>query len=265
MRWPLVRKTLRDHWKATLAWGAGLILMGAAELWAYTFMSKAGPGAQQFIDSFPESMRKMFRMDEYFSGPGFLGTELYSFMAELTFIAIGASFGAAATAGEEDRGTADLLFALPLTRANILLSKMLALALAEIAVAAAFVSFLWLAMPLAAMEASIINVAIATMNCVLLGMCCAGVAYVVGAYSGNRGAALGSSIALAIVSFLVYSLAPMVDALDTVVNVVPWQWTMGGDPLSHGVTPAHLALLCAATASLFALAVVALRRRDLAS
>ena len=265
MLWPLVRKTLRDHWKITAAWTLGLILMGAAELWAYTFMSTAGPGAQQFIDAFPESMRKMFRMEEYFSGPGFLGTELYSFMVELAFIAIGASFGAAATAGEEDRGTADVLFGLPIPRTRILLSKMLALVVAEVGVGAAFVAFLWATMPLANMQASITNVAITTMNCALLGMFCAGCAYALGAFTGKRGLALGAAIAVAIVSFVVYSLAPMVDALDTVVNFVPWQWTMGSDPLRTGADPAHLLLLSGTTAALFAIAVFGFRRRDIAN
>jgi ABC-2 type transport system permease protein len=265
MLWPLVRKTLRDHWKLTTWWAAGLLAMGAAELWAYTFMAQAGPSAQAFVDSFPESMRKMFRMEDYFSGPGFLGTELYSFMVELVFIAIGASFGAAATAGEEDRGTADVLLGLPVTRTQVLVSKLVALITAEFAVGTLFVGFLWLAMPLADMDASLANIAVTTLACVLLGLFCGGCAYALGAFTGKRGLALGASIGVAIVSFLVYSLAPMIDALDKVVNFVPWQWTMGGDPLNNGANATHLGLLLGTTVALFATAVICFRRRDIAN
>lgn len=265
MLWPLVRKTLRDHWRLSAAWALGLLAIGGVEMWAYTFMATAGPGAQQFVEAFPESMRKMFRMEEYFSGAGFLNTELYSFMVQLAFIAIGASFGAAATAGEEDRGTADILLGLPVTRSQILVSKMFALLVVEVAVGAAFVAFLWAAMPLADMEASIANIASTTLACVLLGLFCGGCAYALGALSGRRGLALGVAIAIAIVSFLVYSLAPMIDIFDTIVNFVPWEWTMGGDPLNHGVSAAHFALLGLGTLAWTALALVAFQRRDIAN
>jgi ABC-2 type transport system permease protein len=184
---------------------------------------------------------------------------------ELVFIAIGASFGAAATAGEEDRGTADVLLGLPVTRTQVLVSKLVALITAEFAVGTLFVGFLWLAMPLADMDASLANIAVTTLACVLLGLFCGGCAYALGAFTGKRGLALGASIGVAIVSFLVYSLAPMIDALDKVVNFVPWQWTMGGDPLNNGANATHLGLLLGTTVALFATAVICFRRRDIAN
>ena len=265
MLWPLVRKTIRDHWKLTIAWLAGLVLMATAELWAYTFMAKAGPGAQQFIESFPESMRKMFRMEEYFSGPGFLGTELFSFMVQLSFIAIASSFGAAATAGEEDRGTADVLFSLPVRRAQVLASKLIAMLIALTTTGIVFIAFLWLTMPLADMQAAIANVAAATFNCAMLGLVCGSCALLVGALTGKRGLALGVAIGVAIASFLIYSLAPMIDALDTVVNIVPWQWAMGADPLNHGLHAPHVALLLGSATLLIAAAAAVFGKRDLAS
>ncbi len=261
----LIRKTLHDHRRLALWWGVGLLGMGGIELWAYTFMAKAGPGAQEFVNSFPESMRKVFRMEDYFSGTGFLGTELYSFMVQFVFIAIGATLGAAATAAEEERRTADILLAMPLRRREILVSKMTALLVLQTIVAAAFVVFLWLAMPLADMAAPIGNIAAATAMCALLGLLCAGIAYLVGAMSGHRGLALGIAMTVAIVSFLVYSLAPMIDVLDTVVNFVPWQWAMGNAPLTHGVDLPHLALLLGTTIALGLGAIVVYERRDIAN
>ena len=261
----LIRKTLHDHRRLALWWGVGLLGMGAIELWAYTFMAKAGPGAQAFVESFPESMRKMFRMDDYFSGPGFLGTELYSFMVQLVFIAIGATLGAAATAAEEERRTADILLALPLRRREILVSKMVALLILQTIVAAMFVVFLWLAMPLADMVAPIGNVIAATSMCALLGLVCAGIAYLVGALTGHRGLALGVAMTVAIVSFLVYSLSPMIDVLDKIVNFVPWQWAMGNGPLTAGFDLVHTALLVCTSIALAIGAIAVYERRDIAN
>ncbi len=261
----LIRKTLRDHRRLAIWWGVGLLAMGGVELWAYTFMAKAGPGAQEFVNSFPESMRAMFRMDDYFSGPGFLATELFSFMVQLVFIAVGATMAASATAGEEERRTADLLLALPVRRHRVLLAKLTALVLVEAVIAVVFLVFLWATMPLADMAAAIGDVAAATLQCALLGLVCAGVAALVGAWTGHRGLALGVAMSVAIVSFIVYSLAPMVDALDTAVNLVPWQWAMGNGPLTHGLSAPHLALLLGTTGLLVAAAIACFERRDIAS
>ena len=261
----LIRKTLRDHRRLVLWWGVGLLAMGGVELWAYTFMAKAGPGAQDFVNSFPESMRAMFRMQDYFSGPGFLGTELFSFMVQLVFIAVGATMAAAATAGEEERRTADLLLTLPVARRRVLLAKLGTIALVQAAIAVVFIAFLWLTMPLADMVVALPNVAAATLQCALLGMLCAGVAALIGAWKGHRGLALGVAMSVAIVSFIVYSLAPMVSALDTVVQVVPWQWAMGNGPLKHGVSVADVAMLAATTLVLVAGSVACFERRDIAS
>ena len=261
----LIRKTLHDHRRLALWWGMGLLAIGGVELWAYTFMAKAGPGAQEFVNSFPEPMRKMFRMEDYFSGPGFLGTELYSFMVQFVFIAIGATLGAAATAAEEERRTADILLALPVRRRQVLLSKMAALVIIQAIVATAFVAFLWVAMPFADMTAPIGNVIAATMMCALLGLLCAGIAYLLGALTGHRSIALAVAMAVAIASFLVYSLAPMVDVLDTVVNVVPWQWAMGNGPLTNGFDLPHLGLLVGTTIAFGAAAIVLYERRDIAN
>ena len=54
---------------------------------------------------------------DYVSGAGYLGSELFSFMVPLLLLVAAIGAGARAIAGEEERGTLDLLLANPLSRA----------------------------------------------------------------------------------------------------------------------------------------------------
>ncbi|NDG09892.1 MAG: hypothetical protein EB112_04265, partial [Actinobacteria bacterium] len=119
-------KTWRDHWRTLLAWSLTLIALISIQMSIYPSISENKEALQGFLESYPEAIRKIFRMQDYTSGPGFLSTELYSMMIPLVLIAVGGTWGAAATAEEEDEGTADLLLTLPISRSRILISKMFA-------------------------------------------------------------------------------------------------------------------------------------------
>lgn len=259
----MLRKTLRDHSRLVGWWGFGLFAMFALELVAYKSFINSFSGMQAMIDAMPEAFKTMFRMEDYGTPSGFLGTELYSFITQMVFIAVGAAFGAAATAGEEDRGTADTLLSLPVTRHSILLAKMLALLVATAALCLGIVLFMAVAMPLASMEASLWNIGVASACAGLLGLVAAGFAYLFGAWSGRRGLALGAATAVSIASFLVYSLAPLVTMFDKVIPYVPWQWAFGNNPLKNGADWPHMGLLGLLTLALFAAAIWRFERRDI--
>ena len=60
--------------------------------------------------------------------PGYLGTELFSLIVPLLLIIAAVATGARAIAGEEERGTLDLLMSLPVTRRRVTAEKLAAMA-----------------------------------------------------------------------------------------------------------------------------------------
>lgn len=109
--WPIALRTWADHWRAILAWMMGLV--GIVQLTVYPSVRDTAGSTMDFVNAFPEAFKAMFRISDYTSGPGYLSVELFSMLVPLVFIAVGASWGASATAGEEESGTADLLMSLP--------------------------------------------------------------------------------------------------------------------------------------------------------
>ncbi len=260
---PLLVKSWRDRWRGLLAWTTGLVLITIVELYVYPSIRDSAEGMSQLIEAFPEGMREIFPMTDYTSGPGFLNVEMFSIVVPLVFIAVGASWGASATADEEEKGTADLLLTLPVSRTSIVVTK----CLATIAVLTGLTAVLAITLVIGA---GVVDMDIGTAELVaacamhgLLGVLYAGIGFLVGAATGRRGVALGVAFTLAIAGFLVYSLASLVDFFDTVNPANPFEWVVGSDPLTNGLDVGYTVGLVVVSLLLFAGSAIAFRRRDI--
>ena len=112
----LAARSLRDRWRSLLAWGLGVVGIAAIQLAIYPSVSKSSAALQEYLDQFPEAFREAFGMENYASGTGFLNAELFSMVVPLVMVAVALGAAAAATAGEEERGTLELLLSLPVRR-----------------------------------------------------------------------------------------------------------------------------------------------------
>jgi ABC-2 type transport system permease protein len=101
-------KTLRDHWKGILGWGLGLAAIAALEIMVYPSIRERADEMNRLVANYPEAFKAMFGLEDFTSGAGFIQAELYSLVVPLVLIALAISFGAGATAGEEEHKTVDL-------------------------------------------------------------------------------------------------------------------------------------------------------------
>jgi ABC-2 type transport system permease protein len=133
----LVARALADRWRSLLVWTVGLVVMAAAQLSVYPSVQQSGESMQAFVDQWPEAFREAFGLEAYGTGPGYLNAELFSLLVPLVLIAVAVGAAAAATAGEEERGTADLLLSLPVSRTRVLAAKTLVMLASVLVVALA--------------------------------------------------------------------------------------------------------------------------------
>ncbi|NDE47762.1 MAG: hypothetical protein EB019_02145, partial [Actinobacteria bacterium] len=217
-------KTWRDHWRTLLAWSLTLIALISIQMSIYPSISENKEALQGFLESYPEAIRKIFRMQDYTSGPGFLSTELYSMMIPLVLIAVGGTWGAAATAEEEDEGTADLLLTLPISRSRILISKMFAAI--SVVIVLAFLGLLNVIVlrGVVDMEIETAKLLAGTISSIAIGLFFTGVAFLIGAHSRSKGVAVGVVTGVALITFLIYSLSALVDDFDPIMPYNPMQW-----------------------------------------
>ena len=260
---PLLLKTWRDHWRGFIAWTIGLILITAVQLWVYPSIRDSASSTSQMLDAFPEEMRQIFDMSNYTTGAGFLNVELFSMVVPLVFIAVGATWGAGATADEEEKGTADLLLTLPVSWARIVLTKIMATATGLFVLAGALATAIVVGAGMVDMGLEAVNVVSACLMVCLLGCLYAGIGFLVGAMTGRRGVAIGATITLALAAFISYSLASLVDFFENINPVNPFEWALGFNPLVAGFDAWYAIRLIAVSVLLFAAAVLVFRRRDI--
>ncbi len=176
------------------------------------------------------------------SPAGWVNANAYTNFLPLIMLLLTIGYGAAAIAGQDDDNTLGLLVVLPLARRGILAQKiaaMIAQALALIVVVAACV-YVGRGFELALDPW---NVATASFAVLALGIDLGLIALTVGAATGNRGSAIGVATAIAAVSYLISSLAPVVSWVRPLRFASLFYWSVGNNQLADGAGLASLAVL----------------------
>lgn len=264
MRPDITVKVLHDQWRAILVWTVLAGLLAAFYLSLYPSIG-AVEEMQQLLDSMPEALRSMFAAEGADIGTpaGYLNIELFAFMIPLLVVGVTLTTGSGATAGEEERGTLELLIANPVSRWRVIVEKFLALGLLAIVLCAG----IWLALAVTAIVADIDlaleRVAAALASAALFGIAIGSLAMAVGALTGSRWLSIGLALGVAVAGFFVNSLAPLVSGLEPWRAASPFYHYIGYDPLANGLDAIHASALAASALVFLAIAILAFERRDL--
>lgn len=215
----IARKTIRDYRRSILGWGLGLAALTLMQLAVYPSIRSQGAKMRDLINSYPSAFKAMFGMEgvDFTSGPGYLSTETFSLLAPLMLIGLGIALGTGAIAGEEERGTLDMLMASAVSRGRVLAGKALGALAALAAVAVVFYVAVLAAASGYGMGVGAGLLAQATAAVLLLAVACGAVAFLAGAATGKRGAAIAAGAGFAVVSYFIDSLAEITSV------VRPWR------------------------------------------
>lgn len=259
----LSRRWLADHRRATIAWSLSLVGIIAMQLSVYPTI-KSQPGLSEMYSKLPDAMKAMLGMKgdlDFSSGPGYLRGEIFGFTIPLLFLVFGIGAGAAVIAGDEEKGTLGLVLAQPVRRARVVLERYAA-SVVDAAVLATMV-FLTIAIegPLVGLHVSTADLLFATAATMLLGVIFGAIALAVGAATGHRGLALGAGAGVAVVAYLLDSLANLTDVLEPFRFLSPFHWAAPADIVTGGPVTG-LVWLVAVSLAFVAIAAVAFGRRD---
>ena len=258
-------KTLRDQRRTFLWWSAGLSAVNALIIILYPSVEDVSE-LDAIMESMPEALARLFMGDvvNLTSPEGYLNSQLFILVLPLLFLVFTIGRGSGAIAGEEERGTLDLLLSLPVRRSQVVLEKFVAMVVATLALG--LVS--WLSMAAAAlavgMEIDFVRLGEVTLSCTLLGLAFGAMALALGCAKGSRGLCLGVTSALAIAAYFLNALAPIAESLEPAQKLSPFYLYIGADPLTSGLNLVHAGVLTGLTTAFLAIGVVLFGRRDLA-
>ena len=257
-------KTIRDQRRALLWWSLGFV--GTVLLYA-AFWPTIRENASQFDDyiaKLPEAVRNLIGGD-YGTPQGYVQAEMFSLLLPVLLLVYAIGAGARAIAGEEESGTLDLLLSTPVRRSRVLLDKLGAMVGASLLLAMLAWGSIVAIGRLFGLAVGLVNLAAAAANLFLLGVAFGSIALAVGAATGNRGMAIGATSGLALVTFIVNTLAPSVPAIKPLRFLSPFYYYADHKPLSNGFNGADIGVLAGVAVVAALVALAAFDRRDLAA
>ena len=258
-------KSLRDDRWATAWWASGLGLLAALIIAIFPSI-QGNVELNDLVESYPENIKALLgiaELTDITSAAGFLNAELFAFMVPLLFVIHGIVLGSYAIAGEEGRGTLEILLTEPITRGKLAAQKFAAM----ITVTAILALVLWIVLAIGAiaigMEISALRLAAATFSVMLLGFVFGAIAFAAGCFTGNRSISIAIAAGFAVVTYFLNAASGIVSYMQAAKWLSPFFYYNAADPLVHGLNPAHAAVLLSATAILLGAGYAGLRRRDL--
>ncbi len=261
----VLQRSLHDRRRSLLSWCLGT----ATYLGLIVAFWPSIRGSSEIVDAienYPEAMKEFFGgadAFDYTKPGGYLNTQLFSLMLPLLLSALAMGYGSSTIAGEERAGQMDLLLALPVRRARVVIEKAAAMLLAILAMTA--VSVLVMVGIGAAVDLDIAaaNIVAACIGSGLVAMLHGSVALTVGAATGNRALALGTSSALFAAGYLLQALSGLVESLDGIKQLSALYQANGTIPINNGLPILRYLLLGAISVGLSVSALWLFDRRDL--
>ena len=260
----VARQDVAARGRSLVWWTLGLLALAAINIVFWPTISEQQEELNRLIESYPEALIALFAGGgalDLASEAGFLDSQLYAFMFPVVLLIYAIGFGAGAIAGEEDRGTMELLLANPLSRRRLVAEKAAALAATLAGLGVVVFLSVWLGSLAVGLDIGVGRVVAATLALFLLSFAFGALA--LGAALGKRSVAIGVTAAAALGAYLLQSLGPLVDSLEPWTPLSPFAHYASGDRLRDGFDVGATAILGALVLVFAAAAVESFARRDL--
>jgi ABC-2 type transport system permease protein len=248
---------------AILGWGIGLAVLGGYLLRFYDTLADQGEELIILIEQYPRELMAFFGdMTQLFTPSGYLHTEFFSYIPLILGIFI-ASMAGGLLAGDEEKGTLDLVLSHPISRTRLFAGRVGAFLAAVLAI----LFIIWLTFIIAIQGTLLEDITTGDMALPLLSL--AGLLVFFGALGlllslllpSQRAATMVTSLLL-FGSFFLSGMASIDENLETLDTYSPFHYYQGGyalDDMNWG----WLGILAGLAAVMILLAWVLFERRDI--
>ncbi len=258
-------KTLWERRRGVLGWTAGMVALAAVTIAFYPSIRSDTEAFQSLFDAVPEGLLSVFGIEDataLVTATGFINSRLYTGIGPVLLAVFGISLGTGAVAGEEDRGTLDLLLAQPVTRTRVVVQKSAATVVLLAVVAGALFLTLLISNPIVDLGFDVDGMLAANLGLMLLALVFGSFALAVGAFTGRRSWTIGLSSAVTGATFFINGLAPLVEEIEWTQRLTPFFWLQHPNPLANGFAWGWFGLMALVAAALVGVAIVGFNRRD---
>lgn len=262
MRRSVYLKSLRDQRRGLLGWSIGMVALVLLESALWPSISETG-GMQDIVENYPEALRELFDLDAFGTGTGFLNVELFSMLLPILFLVFAIGRGAKAIAGEEERGTLEVLMVTRISPVRLMLEQAAVLVTAVFALGVVLCVAVVVFSAVFGLEVTIGSAVTGALSMVLIGIEFGLLALAIGAATGHRVLAATVTAVFAVAAYVLYVASKLVEAVRPWGPLSPFHQAIEGGPLGAGLPAAYGWLLLAGALVLLA-GLPIFDRRDIA-
>lgn len=230
--WELIAVALRAARRAGLIWGLSIAALIVLTVAFYPSFRDSG-AMDELLNQIPAPLVDAFGLADFGTPAGFLRGNLYAVLAPLLLAVAGVLLTNGQTATDEDSGRMEQYLAQPVARASVFLGRVAGVAIWLLVIGALMLAAQLISDEIFGLEIATDRIVATVILCLLLGLLHAGVAALVAGWTGRPGLVLGIGVALAVGGYVVMALFPISDVLEPWRHISPWDWALGGDPLTN--------------------------------
>ncbi len=256
-------KTLYDERKRVLVWGLFIAVMGGMTVMLYPTIKSVG-GFEDIIKALPPAIKAMAGdVEDFDTLEGWLATKFFAF-GPIMLAVYAVQFGAASVAGEERRGTMDLLMSVPISRRRVIVEKFAALIVSLLVIS--IIGFMGIVLTIAitpeAADASLGNIFAAMLNLLPIALTFGATTFLFSATLSSRRSS-GQIVAGMVGAFYILNLLGRMSSSVEPLRIVNPFYYYGSRTLFDGMNWGNVGVLLLLSALLMAATVYSFTQRDL--
>ena len=260
----LFTKTLRDLRGQILGWGIGAGLLGWMVIFLYPSFRDQTAALTEMLKGYPAALTGFFgdftKLSTY---PGWLNIELFSYGPPILAI-FAVVVGTGLVAGEEEKGTLDLLLSHPIRRWRVVAEKFAAFVTATVLIMVLVAIFFVSGSAMIGETSQLGRITLATMHIVPVTLAGGALALMVSVLFRSRRLANTVALVAIIGSYFLESLGKTVDALKPYRPIALFHYYDSSAVLFDGIKWGDVGILLALTTICFIISLLAFQRRDIA-
>jgi ABC-2 type transport system permease protein len=259
---PLFRRALADGWRGLIGWSLGIAAVVGMYLPLYSTIG-GNPEFRAVIDSLPSELMAALSFDQITTGAGYAQGTVHGLIGFVLVTIAAVGWGSSIIAGDEERGTLELVLAHSVGRSQLVLERFAAITV-KLVTLALLLGLMVLALnEPAALELSLEGIIAGSAALLGVGLLTAAVGTMTGAIIGRRTVAVGAGAGVAVLGYAFNAIGNQNPDLEWLHALSPYFWAYGAEPLANGFDPL-MGVLYGVSGVLIVVAVLAFRRRDVA-
>ncbi len=259
-------KNLRDMKNNLIYWAIGITILGFYISFAYNSFAENIEIFQELVSNFPEEL-------VYFLGgsegidmstfAGFLNLEIFGLMGPIMLTVVGINSGTHIVAGELNNKTLEIIMSTSVGKNKYLFQQILVMITRIVVISMILWANFFVFANLFDLELDLKNLTAIIFHLILLSLSIASFSLLIGSITGNKSTTLGLSAGIAVLSYFINSISPMIKGIENLKYISIFYYYKHSEPLINGINLEGVYVMLFISLLFIILSFIAFKYKDL--